>query len=123
MIDNWQAAKLFKQDREWGLSCVRLRCANRTYAGWRYLRSEVKEPAYADRQTASAIDKYAWQLSSWLKTEASKNRKQRRSLKQLHLDLKALGFEGSYDRVVAFARKWKVDQTDRGNSASKRTQA
>ncbi|MFZ6873956.1 IS21 family transposase, partial [Undibacterium sp. Di27W] len=42
-------------------------------------------------------------------------------LKQLHLDLKELGFEGSYDRVAAFARKWKVDQTDRVNSASKRT--
>lgn len=87
----------------------------------RYLRSEVTEPAYADRQTTSAIDKYALQLSSWLKTEAGKNRKQRRSLKQLHLDLKELGFEGSYDRVAAFARKWKVDQTDRVNSASKRT--
>ncbi|WP_370529051.1 helix-turn-helix domain-containing protein [Undibacterium sp. KW1] len=87
----------------------------------RYLRSEVREPAYADRQTTSAIDKYALQLSSWLKTEASKNRKQRRSLKQLHLDLKELGFEGSYDRVADFARKWKVDQTDRVNSASKRT--
>ncbi|MFZ6874711.1 hypothetical protein ACO0LF_21845, partial [Undibacterium sp. Di27W] len=43
-------------------------------------------------------------------------------LKQLHLDLKELGFEGSYDRVAAFARKWKVDQTDRVNSASKRTE-
>ncbi|MFZ6742466.1 hypothetical protein ACO0LC_04550 [Undibacterium sp. JH2W] len=41
-----------------------------------YLRSEVTEPAYAERQTTSAIDKYALQLSSWLKTEAGKNRKQ-----------------------------------------------
>ncbi|MFZ6735460.1 hypothetical protein ACO0LG_26300 [Undibacterium sp. Ji42W] len=87
----------------------------------RYLRSEVTEPASAERQTSSAIDKYALQLSSWLKTEAGKNRKQRRSLKQLHLDLKELGFEGSYDRVAVFARKWKVDQTDMVNSASKRT--
>ncbi|MFZ6654748.1 hypothetical protein [Undibacterium sp. TJN19] len=87
----------------------------------RYLRSEVTEPAYAERQTTSAIDKYALQLSSWLKTEAGKNRKQRRSLKQFHLDLKELGFEGSYDRVAAFARKWKVDQTDKVNSARKRT--
>jgi hypothetical protein len=37
------------------------------------------------------------------------------------LDLKELGFEGSYDRVAAFARQWKVDQTDRVNAASKRT--
>ncbi|MFZ6732700.1 hypothetical protein ACO0LG_12320 [Undibacterium sp. Ji42W] len=62
----------------------------------RYLRSEVTEPAYAERKTASDIDKYAIQLSSWLKTAAGKNRKQRRSLKQLHLDLKEPGFKGSY---------------------------
>jgi hypothetical protein len=33
----------------------------------------------------------------------------------------ALGFEGSYDRVAAFARQWKVDQLERVNSASKST--
>ena len=65
----------------------------------RYLRSETTEPAYAERQSASAIDPYAFQLSGWLKTEAAKSRKQRRSLKQLHEDLSELGFGGSYDRV------------------------
>ena len=43
----------------------------------RYLRSETTEPAYAERQSASAIDPYAFQLSGWLKTEAAKSRKQR----------------------------------------------
>jgi hypothetical protein len=40
-------------------------------------------------------------ISAWLKAEASKPRKQRRNLKQLHLELKELGYEGSYDRVAA----------------------
>ncbi|MFZ6649743.1 helix-turn-helix domain-containing protein [Undibacterium sp. TJN25] len=48
----------------------------------RYLRSETTKPVYAEWQAASAIDKYAFQLSGWLKTESKKNRKQRRSLKQ-----------------------------------------
>ena len=87
----------------------------------RYLRSEIIEPAYRDRRTPSALDQYAFKLSSWLKTEATKSRKQRRSLKQIHADLCALGFEGSYDRVAAFARQWRVDQMDRVNSASKGT--
>jgi len=39
----------------------------------------------------------------------------------MHADLCALGFEGSYDRVAAFARQWKVDQLDRVNAASKGT--
>ncbi|WP_050479884.1 IS21 family transposase, partial [Herbaspirillum rhizosphaerae] len=60
-------------------------------------------------------------LSAWLKTEAAKSRKQRRTLKQLHLELRALGYEGAYDRVAAFARRWKVDQLERVNSASKST--
>ncbi|MTW13092.1 hypothetical protein GM658_21015, partial [Pseudoduganella eburnea] len=42
-------------------------------------------------------------------------------LKQIHLDLKELGYEGSYDRVAAFARQWKTGQLEWVNSASKRT--
>ena len=87
----------------------------------RHLRSETIEPAYPDRRTPSALDKYALKLSAWLKSEAAKSRKQRRSLKQIHIDLCALGFEGSYDRVAAFARQWRVDQQERVNSASKGT--
>src|ERR1700675_3828871 len=33
-----------------------------------------------------------------LKTEAAKSRKQRHTLKQIHQDLRELGFEGSYSR-------------------------
>ena len=70
---------------------------------------------------ASAIAPYAFQLSGWLKTEAAKSRKQRRSLKQLHEDLSELGFGGSYDRVAALARQWSEGQTKWVNSARKRT--
>jgi len=39
----------------------------------------------------------------------------------MFLDLKELGYEGSYDRVAAFGRQWKVGQMARVNSASKST--
>ena len=39
----------------------------------------------------------------------------------MFLDLKALGYQGSYDRVAAFGRQWKVGQIERVNSASKST--
>ncbi|MDB5989669.1 MAG: transposase [Herbaspirillum sp.] len=87
----------------------------------RYIRSETIEPVYADRKSVSALDKYAFKLSTWLKTESTKSRKQKRSVKQMYLDLRALGYEGSYDRVAAFARQWKLDQLERVNSASKGT--
>jgi hypothetical protein len=67
------------------------------------------------------LDKYTLELSTWLKIKAAKSRKQRRTLKQLHLELRALGYEGTYDRGAAFARHWKVDQLERDNSASKST--
>ena len=77
----------------------------------RYLRSETTEPAYAERQSASAIDPYAFHLAGWLKTEAAKSRKQRRSLKQLHEDLTDLGFKGSYDRVGQFGAQKNTAST------------
>lgn len=77
----------------------------------RYLRLETIEPAYAERRSKRAIDQYAFQLSAMLKTEAGRSRKQRRTLKQIHEDLKELGFEGSYDRVAAFARTWREGQS------------
>jgi len=87
----------------------------------RYLRSETTEPSYAERRSATGLDKYSVLLSSWLKVEATRPRKQRRNLKQLHLELKELGYGGSYDRVAAFARQWKAGQLEWVNSASKRT--
>ena len=86
----------------------------------RYLRSETTEPSYAELRPSSVLDNSV-QLSAWLKAEASKPRKQRRNLKQIHLDLKELGYKGSYDRVAAFSRQWKVGQLEWVNSASKRT--
>ncbi len=88
----------------------------------RYLRSETTEPSYAERRSATGLDKYSVLLSSWLKVEATRPRKQRRNLKQLHLELKELGYGGSYDRVAAFARQWKAGQLEWVNSASKRTE-
>ena len=87
----------------------------------RYIRSGAIEPSYPSRQSSSALDEFAPRLSAWLSAEAVKSRKQRRTLKQMFLDLRELGYEGSYDRVAAFGRQWKVGQTERVNSASKST--
>jgi hypothetical protein len=43
-----------------------------------------------------------------LRQEAGRSRKQKRTIKQLHVDLAALGYAGSYNRVAAFAREWKA---------------
>jgi transposase len=74
----------------------------------KYLKSGAVEPRFATPERPSKLDPYAEKLAGWLKTEAGKGRKQRRTLKQLHADLVALGFTGSYNRVAAFAREWRA---------------
>ncbi|NUU04086.1 hypothetical protein [Herbaspirillum robiniae] len=40
----------------------------------------------------------------------------------MFLDLRELGYEGSYDRMAAFSRQWKVGQMERVKAASKSTE-
>ncbi|MFZ5502227.1 MAG: IS21 family transposase, partial [Pseudomonadota bacterium] len=81
----------------------------------------VIEPRYPARKTPSKLDDYATKLAAWLKTEASRGRKQRRSLKQLYSDLVQLGYDGSYDRVTAFARRWRREQQELAKTAGRGT--
>jgi len=76
----------------------------------KYLKADVIEPQFATPERSSKLDPFAETLTGWLKTEAGKSRKQRRTMKQLHADLVALGFTGSYARVAAFARRWRADR-------------
>ncbi|MGL4557132.1 MAG: hypothetical protein ACRCV5_06495, partial [Afipia sp.] len=76
----------------------------------KYLKAGTVEPKFAVRERPSKLDPFADKLAAWLKTETAKSRKQRRTLKQLHNDLVALGYAGSYNRVAAFARQWRVDR-------------
>ena len=76
----------------------------------KYLNGGVVDPHYPDRRSPSKLDDFADKLAAWLKTESGKGRKQRRNLRQLHADLTALGYTGSYDRVAAFARHWRLVQ-------------
>ena len=76
----------------------------------KYLKEGTIEPVFATPERSSKLDPFAEKLAGWLKTEAGKSRKQRRTLKQLHADLVKLGFTGSYNRVAAFARQWRADR-------------
>ena len=70
----------------------------------KYLRSDVIEPKFQVPDRPSKLDPYAEKLSGWLRREAGRPRKQRRTVKQLCGDLVSLGYDGSYNRVAAFAR-------------------
>ena len=74
----------------------------------KYLRSDSVEPKFSIPDRPSKLDPYADKLSHMLRQEAGKSRKQKRTTKQLHADLVVLGYDGSYNRVAAFARDWKA---------------
>lgn len=76
----------------------------------KYLRSGTVEPKFKVPERPSKLDAFADKLSHWLKTEAGKSRKQKRTVKQLYADLVALGYEGSYGRVAACVRTWKAER-------------
>ena len=85
----------------------------------KYLANGEVQPKYPARKSRSKLDPYAETLASWLERESKRNRKRRRNLKQLHRDLVALGFDGSYDRVAAFARDWRQRERERAHRASR----
>jgi len=68
------------------------------------------EPKFNVPKRPSKFDRFADRLSAWLKTESKKSRKQKRTMKQLHVDLVSLGYEGDHNRVTAFAREWRDDR-------------
>ncbi|MEQ1956912.1 IS21 family transposase [Mesorhizobium sp. CN2-181] len=74
----------------------------------KYLRTDSVEPRFNVAGRSSKLDPYADKLSAMLRVETGKSRKQKRTVKQLHADLLVLGYEGSYNRVAAFARDWKA---------------
>jgi len=76
----------------------------------KYLKAGTVEPKFTAPERPSKLDPFADKLAAWLKTEASKSRKQRRPLTHIHADLVALGFTGSYNRVAAFAREWRRER-------------
>lgn len=76
----------------------------------KYLRSDAVEPRFKVPDRPSKLDPFAEKLSGWLRVEAGKSRKQKRTAKQMHADLVVLGFDGAYGRVADFVRSWKADR-------------
>ena len=52
----------------------------------KHLRLKESEPKYPRRVSSSKLDPYAEKLATWLGIEATKSRKQRRTLRQIHTD-------------------------------------
>ncbi len=87
----------------------------------KHLANNEVEPQYSRSKVPSNLDDYAQTLTSWLHRKANCSRKQRCSVKQLFYNLIPLGYAGSYDRVAAFARKWREQEQAHTLRSSKGT--
>lgn len=67
-------------------------------------------PQYYGQARNTKLSPYTDKLQQWLKTESNRGRKERRSVKDLYHDLVKLGYLGSYDRVVAYAKHLRLQQ-------------
>jgi transposase len=86
----------------------------------KYLRADMVEPKFKVPVRPGKLAPFADKLSGWLRQEAGKSRKQKRTAKQMHADLVVLGFDGSYGRVAAFVRGWKTERQHEQQSRSAR---
>ena len=84
----------------------------------KYLRSNAVEVRFKVPERPSRLDPFADKLSGWLRVEAGKGRKQRRTTRQIHADLVTLGSPGANAWGTALVRRWHwgqaVPQRSRG---------
>ena len=72
------------------------------------LRSDIVEVNCKVPDRPSRLDPVGDKLAEWLRVEAGKGRKARRTARRLHADLVVLGYERSYAPVAAFIFRWRA---------------
>lgn len=79
----------------------------------RWLREpSTGEPKYPKRSSKSVIDAWAEQLRQWLIADSRRPKRDRRTATQIYEELRAAGYDGSYQRVCAFVRSWKQERDE-----------
>ncbi len=76
-----------------------------------WLRREGEtEPKYPKRAESSVLDPWVEHLESALRADAHRPVRERRTAKALFEQIRALGYSGSYPRVVVWVRRWREAQ-------------
>lgn len=78
-----------------------------------WLRQEgVTEPKYPKRSSTSVLDPWTKQLEAALRTDEHRPARDRRTAKALFEQIRAMGYGGSYPRVVVWVRRWREQQAN-----------
>jgi len=112
VIRRWHFRKRYRSweiERRTGLSSNTIR---------KYLRAGTVKPRFKIPERQYKLDPVAEKLSAWLRIEASRSRKQRRTAKQMHADLAVRGYDGYPPRSgIAWADKCSGGEHDLPASA------
>jgi transposase len=85
----------------------------------RWLRSaDMKVPAYPKRSSPSKLDAYKEVLTGWLKLNAHRNKRERKSITTMTEALRSQGYGGSYSQVARFVRRFKAELGDPSRRAA-----
>lgn len=77
----------------------------------KYLRRGNSEPPRYQRSTApTKLTPFIVQLEQALATDAHRPKKERRTARALHEELKAAGYSGGYSRLTDYVRQWRAQQ-------------
>jgi transposase len=78
-----------------------------------WLRREgVTEPKYPKRTSKSVLDPWTQHLEAALRTDEHRPARDRRTAKALFEQIRAMGYGGSYPRVVVWVRRWREQQAN-----------
>ncbi len=77
----------------------------------KYLRlGKAEPPQYRRPAVPTKLAPYVEQLEQWLRADARRPKKERRSAKALLEQLKAAGYCGGYSRLTDYIRAWRLAQ-------------
>jgi transposase len=86
--------------------CRRTGLSRNTVRGW--LRQEgVTEPKYPKRASRGVVDAFVEHLEAALRADAHRPVRDRRTARALFEQIRAIGYTGSYPRVVVWVRRWR----------------
>jgi len=75
-------------------------------------RDGVTEPKYPKRSSKSVLDPWTQHLEAALRTDEHRPARDRRTAKALFEQIRAMGYGGSYPRVVVWVRRWREQQAN-----------
>ena len=95
----------------------RLRISRNTAARW-LAEPEMVEPKYPPRVASSRLlDPFQDQLNLWLKADAQRGKRDRRSIRSYYEAIRALGYTGGKTQVYSYCQRWHQEQANTPRNA------